>query len=65
MVIIAAIYINNATKPQLDTDENLVAVGGMVYSDTAEYKSEEAGDLGKNPVMKIIEMSWLSVRKVM
>jgi len=34
VAVIAVIFISIVTKPQKDTDENLVAVGGMVYSDT-------------------------------
>jgi len=58
VAVIAVIFISIVTKPQKDTDENLVAVGGMVYSDTVEYKSENAGRLDKNPVMKLMEMIW-------
>lgn len=58
IAIIAVIFISIVTRQQKDTDENLVAVGGMVYSDTIEYKSEESGKLDKNPIMKLMEMIW-------
>lgn len=58
IAVAAVIFISVVTKPQKDTDENLVAVGGMVYSDTIEYKSEASGKLDKNPIMKIMEMVW-------
>ncbi len=58
IAVIAVIFISIVTRPQKDTDENLVAVGGMVYSDTIEYKSEAAGNLDKNPIIKMMEMVW-------
>lgn len=58
IAIIAVIFISIVTRQQKDTDENLVAVGGMVYSDTIEYKSEESGKLDKKPIMKLMEMIW-------
>lgn len=58
IAIIAVIFISIVTKPQKDTDENLVAVGGMVYSDTVDYKSENSDSLDKNPIMKLMEMIW-------
>lgn len=58
IAVIATIFISIVTRQQKDTDENLVAVGGMVYSDTIEYKSEESGSLDKNPIIKLMEMIW-------
>ena len=58
IAIVAVIFISVVTRQQKDTDENLVAVGGMVYSDTVEYKSEASDKLDKNPVMKLMEMIW-------
>lgn len=58
IAVIAVAFIGIVTRQQKDTNENLVAVGGMVYSDTIEYKSETAGNLDKNPIIKLMEMIW-------
>lgn len=58
IAIVATVFIAVVTKKQMDTDENIVYVGGMVESETVEYQSESAKGLEKNPVMKMMEMIW-------
>ena len=58
IAIIAVIFIAVVTQKQSDTDENLVAVGGMVESETVEYSLEETEDLQSNPIIKFMEMVW-------
>lgn len=58
IAIVATVFIAVVTRKQMDTDENIVYVGGMVESETVEYQSESAKGLEKNPVMKMMEMIW-------
>ncbi len=58
-IAIAAIaFINIVTRPAKDTDENRYAVGGMVVSDTVEYKDDSAKGIRHNPVVRIMQMVW-------
>ena len=58
IVLAAVIFINIVTKPVSDTDENRYAVGGMVVSDTVEYKDDSAKGIRHNPVIRIMQMVW-------
>ena len=58
-IAIAAItFINIVTKPSSDTDKDKYAVGGMVVSDTVEYKDESAKGIRHNPVIRVMQMVW-------
>lgn len=58
VAIIASVFIAIVTRKQMDTDENIVYVGGMVESETVEYQSDSAKGLEKKPIMKMMEMIW-------
>ena len=58
-IAIAAIaFINIVTKPASDTDKEHYAVGGMVVSDTVEYKDDSGKGIRHNPVVRIMQMVW-------
>ncbi|MBE6742444.1 MAG: alpha/beta hydrolase [Ruminococcaceae bacterium] len=58
IALAAVIFINVVTKPTSDTDENRYAVGGMVISDTVEYKIDSAKGIRHNPIIRIMQMVW-------
>lgn len=59
VIIIAAIlFITIVTRPVSDKSEKAVPVGGMLTSDTIEYKSESAKGLEHNAVIKLMQMIW-------
>ena len=58
IAVAAVIFINVTTKPSYDTDENRFAVGGMVISDTVEYKYDSGKGIRHNPVVRIMQMVW-------
>ena len=58
IAIAAIVFINVVTMPKSDTDENRYAVGGMVVSDTVEYKDESSKGIRHNPVVRIMQMVW-------
>jgi len=58
IALAAVIMINVTTAPKPDTDETHYAVGGMVYSDTVEYKAESGKGLRHNPVIRLMQMVW-------
>lgn len=58
IAIAATAFIGIVTKKQADTAENVTYIGGMLKSDSIEYKSDSVGNLDKNPVMKLMEMIW-------
>ena len=58
-IAIAAIaFINIVTRPSEDTDKDRYAVGGMVVSDTVEYKDDSAKGIRHNPVIRVMQMVW-------
>ncbi|MBR3149083.1 MAG: alpha/beta hydrolase [Eubacterium sp.] len=58
IAIAAVVFIEVTTKPSYDTDEDRFAVGGMVISDTVEYKDESGDGIRHNPVIKMMQMVW-------
>ena len=58
IAIAAIIFINVVTRPKSDTDPERYAVGGMVVSDTVEYKDESGKGIRHNPVVRIMQMVW-------
>ncbi|MBQ9532002.1 MAG: alpha/beta hydrolase [Eubacterium sp.] len=58
IALAAIIFINVVTKPVSDKDPNKYAVGGMVVSDTVEYKDDSGKGLRHNPVIRIMQMVW-------
>ncbi|MBR0412389.1 MAG: alpha/beta hydrolase [Eubacterium sp.] len=58
IAVAAVIFINVTTKPAKDTDENRFAVGGMVVSDTVEYKYDSGKGIRHDPVVRIMQMVW-------
>jgi acetyl esterase/lipase len=58
IVLAAAVFINVTTLPQKEDKEHKYIVGGMIYSDTVEYKSDSARSIRHNPVVRIMQMVW-------
>lgn len=58
IAVVAVAFIHITTLPKSDTDEKAIYVGGMLTSDTVEYKSENAKGLDKDPVLKLMQMIW-------
>lgn len=58
IAVAASVFITVVTRPVDEKDENAVAVGGMLTSDTVDFKSESAAGLEKDPVIKIMQMVW-------
>lgn len=58
IAIIAAVFIEVTTRPVDDKSDKVIAVGGMVTSDTIDYQLDSAKGLEKNPVIKIMQMIW-------
>lgn len=58
IAIVATIFITIVTRPVDESSEKAVAVGGMITSESIDYKSESAEGLEKNPVVKIMQMVW-------
>lgn len=58
IAIASVIFIEATTRPVKDTADEIIAVGGMVASDTIDYQIDSARGLEKNPVMKIMQMVW-------
>ncbi len=61
-VLIAAViggigYMYYITRPSLDTEPHY-AVGGMVYSDTVEYRYESGKGIKNNPIIKVMQVVW-------
>lgn len=58
IAIVATIFITVVTRPVDESSDKAVAVGGMITSESIDYKSESAEGLEKNPVVKIMQMVW-------
>lgn len=58
IIIIAILFITIVTRPVNDKSEKAVPVGGMLVSDTIDYKSESAKGLEHNAVIKLMQMIW-------
>ena len=57
IALAAIIMINVVTRPSLDT-EKYHPVGGMVYSETVEYKSDSSKGIRHNPIIRMFQMIW-------
>lgn len=58
IIIAAVLFIAIVTHPVNDKSEKAVPVGGMLISDTIDYKSESAQGLEHNAVIKLMQMIW-------
>ncbi len=58
IAVAASAFIGIVTRKQSDTADNITYIGGMLKSDSIEYKSDSVGNLDKNPIMKLMEMVW-------
>lgn len=58
IAVIAAAFIEITTIPKDENSDSVIYVGGMVKSDTVEFKDENSKGLEKNPVVKIMQMIW-------
>lgn len=59
----AIIVVGIQTAPVDDKSEKAIAIGGMLKSETVNYKLESTKGLEKNPVMKIMQMVWKACAK--
>ena len=59
----AIIAINVLTKPVDDKSDKAVSIGGMLTSETIDYKVESSKGLEKNPFIKIMQVFWKSCAK--
>lgn len=57
IAVASALFINIVTHPSKDP-KNYHPVGGMVISDTVEYKSDSAKSIRHNPIVRIMQMVW-------
>lgn len=58
IAVIAAAFIEITTLPKDENSKSIIYVGGMVKSDSIDYKDENTNGLEKNPVVKIMQMIW-------
>ncbi|MGN0528699.1 MAG: alpha/beta hydrolase [Eubacterium sp.] len=58
IAVVATVFIEIVTRPQKDTDADLVCVGGTVISDSIDYSDEATKKLQRNRIMKMMEMIW-------
>lgn len=58
IAIVAEIFISIVIRPVDDSSDKAVAVGGMITSDTVDFKSDSAKGLEKNPVIRMMQMIW-------
>lgn len=58
IAVAASAFIGIVTRKQSDTDKDITYIGGMLKSDSIEYKSNSVGNLDKNPIIKLMEMVW-------
>ena len=59
----AMIAIGIITAPVDDKSEKAVSIGGMLTSETIDYKAESAKGLEKNPLIKMMQIVWKSCAK--
>lgn len=58
VAIVAEIFISIVIRPVDDSSDKAVAVGGMITSDTVDFKSESTKGLERNPVIRMMQMIW-------
>lgn len=58
IAIVSTVFIEIVTRPQKDTDADLVYVGGTVVSDSINYSEESTKKLQRNRIIKMMEMIW-------
>lgn len=59
----AVIAIGVITKPVDDKSDKAISIGGMLTSETINYKAESAKGLEKNPFIKMMQIVWKSCAK--
>ena len=59
----AMIAIGILTAPVDDKSEKAISIGGMLTSETIDYKAESTKGLEKNPFIKIMQVVWKSCAK--
>ena len=63
IIIAATAVIFILTKPVDDKSDKAVYVGGMLSSQSIEYKGASSKGLGSNPIIKIMQIVWKGVDK--
>ncbi len=58
IAVVSTVFIEIVTRPQKDTDEDLVCVGATVVSDSINYSDESTKKLRRNRIIKMMEMIW-------
>ncbi len=57
IAVAAVIFVHAVLTPTAADDENAVAVGGLIVSDTINYQHENS-NLKANPIIKIMQVVW-------
>lgn len=60
IVIIGVGIINFLVRPVSDSSDKAVPVGGLLVSDTIDYKSDASEGMEKNLILKILQLVWIS-----
>ena len=63
MICLAIVVIGVLTAPVDDKSEKAVSIGGMLTSETIDYKEESAKGLEKHPLIKMMQIVWKSCAK--
>lgn len=63
IVIIGIIVINIMVKPVDDKSDKALYIGGMLTSDSIEYKSDSSKGLEKNLILQIMQIVWKNCDK--
>lgn len=58
IAVVAAIFIEVTTKPVDENSDKVIAVGGMVTSQSIDYQDESGKGIKNNAVIKIMQMVW-------
>ncbi len=57
LVLAAVIFVSVVLTPSSADDEDAVAVGGLIVSDSVDYQQENS-NLKANPIIKIMQVVW-------
>ncbi len=60
LVIIGIAVIHFLVRPVNDTSDKAVPVGGILVSDTINYKSEASEGMENNLILKILQLVWIN-----
>lgn len=58
LAVFSVIFIAFMTLPSDINSDNAIPVGGMITSDDHDYQQNQDEKLAKNPIIKIMQLSW-------